>query len=143
MITFQNTSKFKVKDLRKKKLWLNSISNNEGKKIESLSFLFVDDEEMLKYNKKYLQHESYTDVITFDSSIDKKIAGDIIISLERVNDNAKFYQVSYNYELQRVMAHGLLHLLGYKDKTKTDINIMRSKEDEFISAVSRETKLNV
>lgn len=135
MITFQNTSKFKVKDLRKKKLWLNSISNNEGKKIESLSFLFVDDEEMLKYNKKYLQHESYTDVITFDSSIDKKIAGDIIISLERVNDNAKFYQVSYNYELQRVMAHGLLHLLGYNDKNKEEKKIIRKKENYYLDNV--------
>ena len=132
MITFQNTSKFKVKDLRKKKLWLNSISNNEGKKIESLSFLFVDDEEMLKYNKKYLQHESYTDVITFDSSANKKIAGDIIISLERVNDNAKFYQVSYNYELQRVMAHGLLHLLGYNDKNKEEKKIIRKKENYYL-----------
>jgi rRNA maturation RNase YbeY len=135
MITFQNTSKFKVKDLRKKKLWLNSISNNEGKKIESLSFLFVDDEEMLKYNKKYLQHESYTDVITFDSSVDKKIAGDIIISLERVNDNAKFYQVSYNYELQRVMAHGLLHLLGYNDKNKEEKKIIRKKENYYLDNI--------
>jgi rRNA maturation RNase YbeY len=135
MITFQNTSKFKVKDLRKKKLWLNSISNNEGKEIESLSFLFVDDEEMLKYNKKYLQHESYTDVITFDSSIGKKIAGDIIISLERVNDNAKFYQVSYNYELQRVMAHGLLHLLGYNDKNKEEKKIIRKKENYYLDNI--------
>lgn len=135
MITFQNTSKFKVKDLRKKKLWLNSISNNEGKEIESLSFLFVDDEEMLKYNKKYLQHESYTDVITFDSSKDKKIAGDIIISLERVNDNAKFYQVSYNYELQRVMAHGLLHLLGYNDKNKEEKKIIRKKENYYLDNI--------
>tara|TARA_B110000008_G_scaffold145916_1_gene147560 strand:- start:273 stop:680 length:408 start_codon:yes stop_codon:yes gene_type:complete len=135
MITFQNTSKFKVKDLRKKKLWLNSISNNEGKKIESLSFLFVDDEEMLKYNKKYLQHESYTDIITFSSSVDKKIAGDIIISLERVNDNAKFYQVSYNYELQRVMAHGLLHLLGYNDKNKEEKKIIRKKENYYLDNI--------
>ena len=135
MITFQNTSKFKVKDLRKKKLWLNSISNNEGKEIESLSFLFVDDEEMLKYNKKYLQHKSYTDVITFDSSADKKIAGDIIISLERVNDNAKFYQVSYNYELQRVMAHGLLHLLGYNDQNKEEKKIIRKKENYYLDNI--------
>ena len=116
-------------------MWLNSISNNEGKKIESLSFLFVDDEEMLKYNKKYLQHESYTDVITFDSSADKKIAGDIIISLERVNDNAKFYQVSYNYELQRVMAHGLLHLLGYNDKNKEEKKIIRKKENYYLDNI--------
>lgn len=135
MITFQNTSKFKVKDLRKKKLWLNSISINEGKEIESLSFLFVDDEEMLKYNKKYLKHESYTDVITFDSSADKKIAGDIIISLERVNNNAKFYQVSYNYELQRVMAHGLLHLLGYNDKNKEEKKIIRKKENYYLDNI--------
>ena len=132
MITFQNTSKFKVKDLRKKKIWLNSISKNEGKDIGSLNFLFVDDKEMLKYNKKYLQHESYTDIITFDNSLNNKIAGDIVISLERVNENAKYYQVSYNYELARVMAHGLLHLLGYNDKNKEEKKIIRKKENYYL-----------
>lgn len=132
MITFQNTSKFKVKDLRKKKIWLNSISKNEGKDIGSLNFLFVDDKEMLKYNKKYLQQESYTDIITFDNSLNNKIAGDIVISLERVNENAKYYQVSYNYELERVMAHGLLHLLGYNDKNKEEKIIIRKKENYYL-----------
>ena len=132
MITFQNTSKFKVKDLRKKKIWLNSISKNEGRDIGSLNFLFVDDKEMLKYNKKYLQHESYTDIITFDNSLNNKIAGDIVISLERVNENAKYYQVSYNYELERVMAHGLLHLLGYNDKNKEEKIIIRKKENYYL-----------
>ncbi|MBL6874221.1 MAG: rRNA maturation RNase YbeY [Flavobacteriales bacterium] len=132
MITFQNTSKFKVKDLRKKKIWLNSISKNEGKDIGSLNFLFVDDKEMLKYNKKYLQHESYTDIITFDNSLNNKIAGDIVISLERVNENAKYYQVNYNFELERVMAHGLLHLLGYNDKNKEEKIIIRKKENYYL-----------
>lgn len=132
MITFQNTSKFKVKDLRKKKIWLNSISKNEGKEIVNLNFLFVDDKEMLKYNKKYLQHESYTDIITFDNSLNNKIAGDIVISLERVNENAKYYQVSYKYELERVMAHGLLHLLGYNDKNKEEKKIIRKKENYYL-----------
>ena len=132
MITFQNTSKFKVKDLRKKKIWLNSIYKNEGKEIGNLNFLFVDDKEMLKYNKKYLQHESYTDIITFDNSLNNKIAGDIVISLERVNENAKYYQVSYNYELERVMAHGLLHLLGYNDKNKEEKKMIRKKENYYL-----------
>ena len=132
MITFQNTSKFKVKDLRKKKIWLNSISKNEGKDIGSLNFLFVDDKEMLKYNKKYLQHESYTDIITFDNSLNNKIAGDIVISLERVNENAKYYQVNYNFELERVMAHGLLHLLGYNDKNKEEKIIKEKKENYYL-----------
>ena len=132
MITFQKTSKFKVKDLRKKKIWLNSISKNEGKEIGNLNFLFVDDKEMLKYNKKYLQHESYTDIITFDNSLNNKIAGDIVISLERVNENAKYYQVSYKYELERVMAHGLLHLLGYNDKNKEEKKIIRKKENYYL-----------
>ena len=136
MITFQNTSKFKVKDLRKKKIWLNNISKNEGKEIENLNFLFVDDKEILEYNKKYLQHESYTDIITFDNSLNNKIAGDIVISLERVNENAKYYQVSYNYELKRVMAHGLLHLLGFKDKTPKDIVEMRSMEEEALNMLT-------
>ena len=132
MITFQNTSKFKVKDLRKKKIWLNNISKNEGKEIENLNFLFVDDKEILEYNKKYLQHESYTDIITFDNSLNNKIAGDIVISLERVNENAKYYQVSYNYELERVMAHGLLHLLGYNDKNPEEKGIIRKKENYYL-----------
>jgi len=132
MITFQNTSKFKVKDLRKKKIWLNNISKNEGKEIENLNFLFVDDKEILEYNKKYLQHESYTDIITFDNSLNNKIAGDIVISLERVNENAKYYQVSYNYELERVMAHGLLHLLGYNDKNREEKGIIRKKENYYL-----------
>jgi|SaaInlStandDraft_1057018.scaffolds.fasta_scaffold32964_2 probable rRNA maturation factor len=132
MITFQNTSKFKVKDLRKKKIWLNNISKNEGKEIENLNFLFVDDKEILEYNKKYLQHESYTDIITFDNSLNNKIAGDIVISLERVNENAKYYQVSYNYELERVMAHGLLHLLGYNDKNPEEKKIIRKKENYYL-----------
>ena len=132
MITFQNTSKFKVKDLRKKKIWINNISKSEGKEISNLNFLFVDDKEMLKYNKKYLQHESYTDIITFDNSLNNKIAGDIVISLERVNENAKYYQVSYNYELERVMAHGLLHLLGYNDKNKEEKKIIRKKENYYL-----------
>ena len=87
---------------------------------------------MLKYNKKYLQHESYTDIITFDNSLNNKIAGDIVISLERVNENAKYYQVSYNYELERVMAHGLLHLLGYNDKNKEEKKIIRKKENYYL-----------
>ena len=132
MITFQNTSKFKVKDLRKKKIWLNNISKNEGKEIENLNFLFVNDKEILEYNKKYLQHESYTDIITFDNSLNNKIAGDIVISLERVNENAKYYQVSYNYELERVMAHGLLHLLGYNDKNREEKGIIRKKENYYL-----------
>ena len=132
MITFQNTSKFKVKNLRKKKIWLNNISKNEGKEIENLNFLFVDDKEILEYNKKYLQHESYTDIITFDNSLNNKIAGDIVISLERVNENAKYYQVSYNYELERVMAHGLLHLLGYNDKNREEKGIIRKKENYYL-----------
>lgn len=132
MITFQNTSKFKVKDLRKKKIWLNNISKNEGKEIENLNFLFVDDKEILEYNKKYLQHESYTDIITFDNSLNNKIAGDIVISLERVNENAKYYQVSYNYELERVMAHGLLHLLGYNDENPEEKKIIRKKENYYL-----------
>ena len=133
MITFQNTSKFKVKDLRKKKLWLNSISNNEGKKIESLSFLFVDDEEMLKYNKKYLQHESYTDIITFDYCEKNRVNGDLFISIDRVKDNAKSFNSSIENELHRVMIHGILHLCGYKDKTPEDQNVMSAKEDFYLN----------
>ena len=112
--------------------WLNLIAKEEGNDIEELNFLFVDDQKMLDYNKKYLQHDYYTDIITFNSSDNNKISGDIIISIERVIENSKKYNCEEEVELRRVMAHGLLHLLGYDDKDKLKEKEIREKENHYL-----------
>jgi len=102
------------------------------KKIESVSFIFCSDEYLQKLNMKYLKHKDLTDVITFEYNERDLILGDIFISSERVKENSKKYKVSFKEELARVMIHGLLHLMGYKDKKKNEILIMRKLENEFI-----------
>jgi rRNA maturation RNase YbeY len=112
----------------------------ESKNIGDLSFVFTDDDYLLEVNKQFLDHDYYTDVITFDYSVADVISGDIMISLDRVMDNAKQLNCSFEAELYRVCFHGVLHLCGYKDKTPSDENTMRSKEDFYLNRfVSRET----
>ena len=112
---------------------LKRIAEMEKYKIKELTYVFLTDEELLAMNIQYLQHDTLTDIITFDNSSEpKSIEGDIFISLERVEDNARKYKVSYEVESQRVLAHGLLHLCGYKDKTKKDAALMRQKEETAI-----------
>lgn len=119
------------------KLWLKKIAEKENFSIKELNYIFLTDEELLQINIDYLNHDTYTDIITFDNSdvssrITKKIESDIFISLERVEANAKKFNTGLENELQRVMAHGLLHLCGYKDKKKSDIEMMRKKEEESL-----------
>ncbi|HUM53104.1 MAG TPA: rRNA maturation RNase YbeY [Chitinophagales bacterium] len=112
------------------KSWLKKIAQNEKFEISELNYVFFTDEELLKINIEYLNHDTYTDIITFDnSSIKGKIESDIFISLERVEANAKKFNTTLENELHRVMAHGLLHLCGYKDKKKSDVEMMRKKEE--------------
>jgi rRNA maturation RNase YbeY len=118
------------------KVWLNTIASKENFIIKELHYIFVSDEELLKINKEFLDHDTYTDIITFDNSeIKGRIESDIFISLERVEANAKKFSVSLEHELYRVMVHGLLHLCGYKDKKKSDIEMMRRKEEESIELI--------
>ena len=113
---------------------------NEGKSLGDLSIVFTDDDYLLEVNKQYLNHDYFTDVITFDYSNHPEVSGDIMISLDRVEDNALSMNLAYEQEFYRVVFHGVLHLCGYKDKTKDDIVIMREKEDFYIQRfVSRET----
>lgn len=119
------------------KSWLKKIAEKENFSIKELNYIFLTDEELLQINIDYLNHDTYTDIITFDNSdvssrITKKIESDIFISLERVEANAKKFNTTLQNELQRVMAHGLLHLCGYKDKKKSDIEMMRKKEEESL-----------
>ena len=111
------------------KRWINSIVEQKDKYIEELSLVFCSDEYILDVNQNYLQHDYYTDIITFDYCTGCKISGDLIISLDTVLSNSQKFNSSYNTELHRVIIHGVLHLLGYKDKTSEEAKEMRQNED--------------
>ncbi|SUX47286.1 rRNA maturation RNase YbeY [Chryseobacterium indoltheticum] len=114
-------------------LWLKDIIVSEGKKLGEINYIFCDDEYLLKVNQDYLQHDYYTDIITFDYVKGKTISGEIFVSLQRISDNASTLSKNYEEELRRVLAHGILHLCGYKDKTEEEEQLMRSKEDFYIA----------
>lgn len=132
MISFSFLHYFKLKNKRAYKSWLKAIVTSEGYKTGNINFIFVSDKYLLDLNIKYLKHKTLTDIITFDYTEKKTIHGDIFISVERVLENAEKFKTSFDLELLRVMAHGVLHLSKYKDKTKDDAMIMRKKEDEKI-----------
>ncbi|PXX27845.1 rRNA maturation RNase YbeY [Arenibacter sp. ARW7G5Y1] len=112
--------------------WISRIILSEDKRCGQLDFIFCDDDYLLKVNQDYLNHDTYTDIITFPYGDIDIIAGDIFISVERVRDNASEYGVDFENELKRVMAHGVLHLVGYGDKSEEESVQMRLKEDEKI-----------
>ena len=119
------------------------FASSEGFKIDSIEYNFVDSKKMLSLNKDYLSHTTDTDIITFDYSEKNIISAEVYISKDMLLENAKENSQTLESETVRLLSHALFHCLGYNDKSPTEKNIMRSKEDEFISAVSRETKLNV
>jgi len=116
-------------------LHLNSLIKNELKKTGEVSVVFCSDEYLLKMNKDYLNHDYYTDIITFDYVEGNTISGDLFISLDRVKENAKKFNTPVLHEVFRVVFHGTLHLLGYKDKTEEEQKLMREKEDYYLSEV--------
>lgn len=119
---------------------LKTLAKSEGKTLKDISVVFTDDDYLLEVNKQYLNHDYYTDVITFDYSVFPEVSGDIMISLDRVKENAETLSVSFQEELNRVVYHGLLHLCGYKDKSAADEKLMRTKENYYLELfVSRET----
>lgn len=130
MISFQNQSiLFKLKEKTKLKLWIKTIIAKEKYTLENINYIFCSDDELLEINLKHLNHNTLTDIITFDYTDSKKISSDIFISVNRVAENAIKFKVPFENELHRVMIHGVLHLCGYKDKTKLDAELMRKKED--------------
>jgi probable rRNA maturation factor len=141
-ITFQsqdtdsNPIGFKLQDSTKIKSWIKKIIESEKKKTGQLNFVFTSDEELLKTNIQFLNHSTYTDIITFDSCEGETVNGDIIISIERVAENAHKFKVDFKQELKRVIIHGVLHLCGYKDKTNAQAKIIRAKEDEALKKFS-------
>lgn len=115
------------------KKWLKETIENEGYQLSELNYIFCSDDYLHKMNVSYLNHDTLTDIITFDNSEEeKKIVGDIFISVERVNDNAKKFGVEFIDELNRVMVHGALHLVGYKDKKKVEQEKMRERENYYL-----------
>ena len=112
--------------------WLANCVQVNSYKIGELNFVFCDDEYLLELNQKYLDHDTFTDIITFDYSDSIGLSGDVYISIDRVQDNADTYEVSFFEELRRVIAHGVLHLMGYGDKSEGEKMEMRRKEDEFL-----------
>lgn len=131
-INFYSENDFVFENPEKHSAWIERVIESEGKKLEEISYIFCDDNYLLELNRDYLDHDTYTDIITFDYSVGKILQGDIYISTERVAENAREYNVSFEEELRRVIVHGVLHLSGYKDKTDEESGIMRKKEDEKI-----------
>lgn len=131
---FYQVSSFKVPFPRKTSSWIQSSIKKEKHKLSGLNFIFCSDEQLLKINQDYLNHNTYTDIVTFDNSEDKsQIEGDIFISVDRVVDNAQKLNIPFQDELNRVMIHGVLHLLGYSDKSFAKKKEMRKKEDVYLS----------
>ena len=135
MINFQYIESQKINNSKAISLWLIDVAKKEGKEIGELVYVLCKDDYLLKKNIQFLNHNTLTDVITFDYCKDGLINGDILISTERVEENSRKFNVDYLTELQRVMVHGLLHLLGYKDKSEEDIKIIREKENFYLSGL--------
>jgi probable rRNA maturation factor len=131
---FEEKKGFKLKEKLKIKSWIKKIVASEKREIEDLNYIFVDDEGLYQINLEYLSHDDYTDIITFDlgEDINGKIEGEIYISIDRVRENAAALAQEENRELKRVIAHGVLHLCGYKDKTKEEKKEMRNKENKSL-----------
>jgi probable rRNA maturation factor len=132
MISYNYEGDFELGDEVAFSSWISAIIESESKKEGDINYIFCDDEYLLKLNEEYLNHDTLTDIISFDYSVGNELHGDIFISIERVRENASDFDVTFENELKRVMAHGVLHYCGYKDKTETDSQIMRTKEEEKI-----------
>lgn len=133
MISFNYEIDFKLSNEKEYSSWISKVIDSEQHKEGELNYIFCSDDYLHKINVKYLNHDTLTDIISFDYSVGKKLHGDIYISVERVRDNAKDFNVDFNQELKRVMVHGILHYCGYKDKTEEDKTVMREKEDFYIN----------
>lgn len=125
--------KSNLKQKKQVKSWIQNCIGMEGLELGEISYNFCSDEELLKTNITYLNHDFYTDIITFELNENKLIIGDIYISIDRVKENAKSVGTSFSLELKRVLIHGVLHLCGYKDKSRKQQEIMRQKEDYYLS----------
>jgi len=130
MISFNYETDFELESEAQYEDWISRIIESEGFDEGEINYIFCDDEYLHKINIEYLDHDTLTDIISFDYTIGNLIQGDIFVSVERVKDNANDFNVSFDDELKRVLSHGVLHYCGYKDKSPKDEALMRSKEEE-------------
>lgn len=133
MISFNYETGFELENEAQYEDWITRVIESEDKTAGEVNYIFCDDEYLLQKNIEFLNHDTLTDIISFDYTMGNLISGDIFISVERVRDNAQDYNVAFDEELKRVMAHGVLHYCGYKDKSEEDTALMRSKEEEKIN----------
>jgi rRNA maturation RNase YbeY len=133
MITFNYENDFKLDKESDYQEWITNIIQSEGFLEGEINYIFCDDEYLFNINVEYLNHDTFTDIISFDYTVGNLVQGDIFISTERVAENATNFNVEFKNELKRVMSHGILHYCGYKDKSETDSQLMRQKEDEKIA----------
>ena len=134
---FTHEISFQLKNKTKLKLWIDSAFKQHKKNLKSITYVFCSDEYLLEINQGFLQHDFYTDVITFDYSTKNEVESEIYISIDRVKENAKELQTKFEDELHRVMIHGVLHLCGMKDKTKAQKAHMRLAEDKYLNTLKK------
>ena len=132
MITFNYETEFALENEERTSNWVEEIIVKEGFTLGEVNYIFCDDKYLHKINVEFLQHDTYTDIISFDYTLGKLINGDIYISIDRVKENALKYNTTFANELHRVMIHGILHYVGYKDKTEEDKKEMRNKENQAL-----------
>lgn len=130
---FTEDTDFRFKGRALNNRWLRMVAESEIKRVGDLSIIFCSDNYILDVNMRYLQHDYFTDIITFDYCEGNRLSGDLFISVDSVRENALFYGTEFSDELNRVMVHGLLHLIGYDDHTEEDQKTMREKEDYYLS----------
>lgn len=132
MISFNYETDFELSEESRLTTWVSEMIIEEGFTEGEINYIFCDDEYLHKLNVEFLNHDTLTDVISFDNSLGKLINGDVYISIDRVQDNAKDFDVPFAEELNRVMIHGILHYCGYKDKTEEEAQVIRQKENYYI-----------
>ena len=130
---FTEDTKFAIKEKRLTSRWLKFVAESETKRLGDISIIFCSDNFILDVNIKYLQHDYYTDIITFDYCEGNRLSGDLFISVDSVRENAVFYGVEFADELNRVIVHGLLHLIGYDDRTPEEEKLIHEKEDYYLN----------
>jgi len=133
MIEFHSEIDFKLTHLPQTLTWISEAVTKMDKTLGNINYIFCDDEYLLKINQKYLDHDTYTDIISFDYSKANQVAGDIFISIDRIKENASKFKVGFEEELHRVLIHGVLHFAGFKDKSVEDKKEMRKQEDYYLS----------
>ncbi len=137
ILFFSEKTRFKLTNPKKTASWVRSVVKKEGTALNSLNYIFCSDEYLREINSQYLGHKTYTDIVTFNyNPAEGEIEGEVYISVDRVRENAKTFKSNFQTELHRVIIHGVLHLIGFNDKTKREKTLMREKEDSYLSLLN-------